>query len=223
MSHAVHASDACCDRGTCEYFTPVGINGDCYRTHLGTVPIESTLETTLWLATELATCTRCSPCTPLAPTAPTPHPLHLSRIPSAPCLNAVDMLLSVITFGLLGFASMPKHGHVPKDVASKPEGKCACGTYPLYLTEAEAGNSMCQRMLKWPALVHDSATALCNPPLSFRSGPGDALCAVAQGPSEVSFVCQHSGAMSSRAPTTTWPRAGPMAAPPAPVPRHPLA
>ena len=82
------------------------------------------------------------------------------------------MLLSVITFGLLGFASMPKHGHVPKDVASKPEGKCACGTYPLYLTEAEAGNSMCQRMLKWPALVHDSATAPCNPPLSFRSGPG---------------------------------------------------
>ena len=91
------------------------------------------------------------------------------------------MLLSVITFGLLGFASMPKHGHVPKDVASKPEGKCACGTYPLYLTEAEAGNSMCQRMLKWPALVHDSATAPCNPPLSFRSGPG-LRCAVRCSP-----------------------------------------
>ena len=52
--------------------------------------------------------------------------------------HRVAMLLSVITFGL-GFASMPR---------AKPEGKCACGTYPLYLTEAEAGNSMCRRLLK---------------------------------------------------------------------------
>ena len=204
MSHAVHAADGCLNL---RIFYPRRYQ----RRLLPNAPRNCTDREAL--ATELATCTRCSPCTPLAPTAPTPHHLHLLPAPRNPCLNAVDMLLSVITFGLLGFASMPKHVHVPKDVASKPEGKCACGTYPLYLTEAEAGNSMCQRMLKWPALVHDSATAPCNPPLSFRSGPGDALCAVAQGPSEVSFVCQHSGAMSSRAPTTTWPRAGPMAAP----------
>ena len=62
----------------------------------------------------------------------------LRPAPETPCLNTVAMLLSVIAFGL-GFASMPR---------AKPEGKCACGTYPLYLTEAEAGNSMCRRLLK---------------------------------------------------------------------------
>ena len=46
------------------------------------------------------------------------------------------MLLSVITIGLLGFASMSQTNPKP---AAKPDAKCACGTYPLYLTEAEAG------------------------------------------------------------------------------------
>ena len=54
-------------------------------------------------------------------------------------------MLAVITFGLLGFASMPhsKHSH-----EGKSQGKCACGTYPLYLTEAEAGGSMLNRVSK---------------------------------------------------------------------------
>ena len=55
------------------------------------------------------------------------------------------MLLSVITIGLLGFASMSQTKPKP---AAKPDAKCACGTYPLYLTEAEAGGVMCHHMLK---------------------------------------------------------------------------
>jgi hypothetical protein len=56
-------------------------------------------------------------------------------------------MLAVITFGLLGFASMPNSMH---NHDGKSQGKCACGTYPLYLTEAEAGGSMLNRMLKGP-------------------------------------------------------------------------
>ena len=52
-------------------------------------------------------------------------------------------MLAVITFGLLGFASMPHSKH-----QGKSQGKCACGTYPLYLTEAEAGSSMLNRVSK---------------------------------------------------------------------------
>ena len=48
-------------------------------------------------------------------------------------------MLAMITFGLLGFAAMP---------ATMKKGKCACGTYPLYLTEKEAGGPMCHHMLK---------------------------------------------------------------------------
>ena len=63
-------------------------------------------------------------------------------------------MLAVITFGLLGFASMPNSMH---NHDGKSQGKCACGTYPLYLTEAEAGGSMLNRMLKGP---HSGTTGI---------------------------------------------------------------
>ena len=89
------------------------------------------------------------------------------------------MLLSVITFGL-GFASMPR---------AKPEGKCACGTYPLYLTEAEAGNSMCRRLLKyWPVLgdsaqrhrVQRGQSHACSSPLLCKASLRCLVCAAVE-------------------------------------------
>ena len=45
------------------------------------------------------------------------------------------MLLSLLSLGPLGFASMPH----PLDASPV----CACGYYPLYLSEAAAGSKMC--------------------------------------------------------------------------------
>ena len=67
-------------------------------------------------------------------------------------------MLSLVTFGLLGFSTMK----------AKPEGKCACGTYPLYLTEKEAGGPMCHHMLKVaPSRLALHATHTHSSPLPF--------------------------------------------------------
>ena len=76
-------------------------------------------------------------------------------------------MLAMITFGLLGFAAMP---------ATMKKGKCACGTYPLYLTEKEAGGPMCHRILKVASCLavpqrHRPTVSTRSSLLPFRSGP----------------------------------------------------
>jgi hypothetical protein len=93
------------------------------------------------------------------PSASTPYSILFKTRADQIC----TYMLAVITFGLLGFASMSNSMH---NHDGKSQGKCACGTYPLYLTEAEAGGSMLNRMLKGPhkryykdTQVHPAPTA----------------------------------------------------------------
>ena len=100
----------------------------------------------------------------------------VSRAPQLPSLVQIQvatqlhqlhkLMLSLVTFGLLGFSTMK----------AKPEGKCACGTYPLYLTEKEAGGPMCHRMLKVASCLavpqrHRPTVSTRSSLLPFRSGP----------------------------------------------------